>query len=119
MSEQVTEAVKKKKIEVLGIIVNSNKPDEREKAHKVLAALNELEKQYQKLELEQQLEEDAAQGQGSDREDGLTEKDPRRRKVDLMRPKPPRIEPDETQPDRDEERIKEGEGLLPDPFLSS
>lgn len=122
--ESVLPAVKKKKIDVLSIIVNSNKPAEREAARMALAALNALEKQYKDMQLNAQFGQDIETenepepqgGSRADRQDGLTVPDERRRKVDLARPKPPRMETDELEADRDEERLKEESGLVPAPF---
>jgi hypothetical protein len=109
-------AVEEKTIQAMTIIVNSSNPDERWNAHKALSALRALRKLYgvdDYLETKPQLQETA---QTSSEEDGMTHPDPRRRKVDLLRPQSPGLDVDELEPDRDEERIKEAGGMPPKPF---
>jgi 2'-5' RNA ligase len=100
-------AVEEKTIQAMTIIVNSSNPDERWNAHKALSALRALRKLYgvdDYLETKPQMQETA---QASSEDDGMTHPDPRRRKVDLLRPQSPGLDVDELEPDRDEERIKE------------
>jgi hypothetical protein len=115
--EKLKPSVEKLSIDAMTIIVNSNNPDERWNAHKALAALRELRKLYgmndfldTKPETPNQLNTE-----GGPQGDGTTQPDPRRRKVDLARPKAPKIETDELTPDGDD-GVKEAGELLSRPF---
>ena len=115
--EKLGEAVEKNTVEALTTIVNSSNPDDRWAAQKCLSALRELRKLYgmpDALEPQQNLGQDDGQNLGQN--DGTTKPDPRRRKVDLMRPNAPKIDTDELEPERDEERIKEADGTPARPF---
>lgn len=106
--ETLKPAVEKNTAEAMTVIVNSSNPDERWAAHKALSALKELTKLYNPVpEPETQ--------PVPEEEDGTTKPDPRRRKVDLMRPEPPEIEVDELEGDEDD-GMKEVGNLPPRPF---
>jgi hypothetical protein len=96
--DKLKPAVEKNTIDALTIIVNSSNPDERWAAHKALAALRALRKLYG-LEDAMDTKPPITDTTGND---GTTQIDPRRRKVDLMRPNAPKIEVDELQGDGDD-----------------
>jgi hypothetical protein len=98
--------------DAMTIIVNSSNPDERWSAHKALAALRELRKLYG----EEDFLDTKPEPIKPTEDDGTTQIDPRRRKVDLLRPQAPKIEVDELEPERDEERIKEAGKMPSRPF---
>jgi hypothetical protein len=106
--EALKSAVEINTTDALTIIVNSSNPDERWAAHKALAALRALRKLYGL--------EDAMDTKppitNTTEGDGTTQIDPRRRKVDLMRPEAPKIEIDELESDSDDKEA----GGTPRPF---
>jgi hypothetical protein len=94
------------------IIVNSSNPSERWAAHKALAALRELRKLYGQEDFLDTKPEPLETTEGGPQGDGTTKPDPRRRKVDLMRPSAPKIEVDELEGDSDDKEA----GGIPHPF---
>jgi hypothetical protein len=114
--DKLKDAAEKNTIEALTTIVNSSNPDERWSAQKALSALRELRKMYGMEDVLDNKPQNMMQENIPTEEDGTTKPDPRRRKVDLMRPNAPRIETDELEPERDEERIKEAGEIPPHPF---
>jgi hypothetical protein len=108
--ESLKDSVENKSIDAMKIIVNSHNPDERWAAHKALAALRALRKLYG---MEDHLDT-STQVDLSQVPDGITQPDPRRRKVDLTRPQSPGFQSDELKPTRDEQ--KEADGLPARPF---
>ena len=99
--ESLKPAVEKNTAEAMKVIVNSSNPDERWNAHKALSALRELTKLYNPI-LPEEPETPEDTEEGGLQEDGTTKPDPRRRKVDLMRPEAPKIEVDELEGDQDD-----------------
>lgn len=107
--EELKEPVEKNKTMAMTTIVNSAQSDERWSAQKALSALKELEKLYQPEPLP--VENPPADNQ----DDGTTKPDPRRRRIDLARPKAPEIKVDELEPNYTDEG-KEVGNLLSQPF---
>lgn len=97
--ETLKEPVEKNKTMAMTTIVNSTKSDERWSAQKALSALKELEKLYQPMPLPTEPNTDNPDNQ----DDGTTKPDPRRRRIDLARPKAPEIKVDELEPNYTDE----------------
>jgi len=107
--ETLKPKVDKQSEDAMTIIVNSSNPNERWAAHKALAALRELRKLYGQEDFLDTKPEPPDTGEIPD---GTTKPDPRRRKVDLMRPSAPKIEVDELEGDSDDKEA----GGTPRPF---
>jgi hypothetical protein len=107
--ETLKPVVEKSIADAMTVIVNSNNPNDRWSAMKALSALKELKKLYNPV-----LPEEQPIQEGSE-DDGTTKPDPRRRKVDLMRPEAPEIEVDELEADEDD-GMKEVGSLPSVPF---
>jgi hypothetical protein len=114
--ETIKTAVEKKVVDALTIVVNSSNPDERWNAQKALAALRELRELYGVDDILDTKPKPLMQEETSGEGDGTTKPDPRRRKVDLMRPQAPEFGVDELEPETDEERIKEAGDVPTRPF---
>jgi hypothetical protein len=114
--ETIKPAVEKKVVDALTIVVNSSNPDERWNAQKALAALRELRELYGVDDILDTKPKPPMQEETSSEGDGTTKPDPRRRKVDLMRPQAPEFGVDELEPETDEERIKEAGDVPTRPF---
>ena len=114
--ETIKTAVEKKVVDALTIVVNSSNPDERWNAQKALAALRELRELYSVDDILDTGPKPLMQEETSGEDDGTTKPDPRRRKIDLMRPQAPEFGVDELEPETDEERIKEAGDVPTRPF---
>jgi hypothetical protein len=113
--EELKEKVDQQSADAMTIIVNSSDPEERWFAHQALAALRELRKLYGQEDFLDTKPAPPPMTQGgpiSSGGDGTTQPDPRRRKIDLVRPSAPRIETDELKPTSDDKEA----GGTPRPF---